>query len=81
VSSCVPLRSRDGADETNSTDTNLLKTKKYAHLLESIEDRQRIVQEFLELIKPGLIYDVVPIQVSLSPGYAANQTYTNMCIA
>lgn len=32
-------------------------------MLEAIDERQYQVQSFLELIKPGIKYDVVPIQV------------------
>ncbi|KAK4704287.1 pantetheine-phosphate adenylyltransferase, partial [Phenoliferia sp. Uapishka_3] len=49
------------------TDPTLLTHKKYANLVQSIEDRIEAVREFLELVRPGIKHDVVPISDIYGP--------------
>ncbi|KAJ4487798.1 hypothetical protein J3R30DRAFT_850774 [Lentinula aciculospora] len=49
------------------TNATLLKSKSNAHVLESLETRKANVQYFLELFKPGLEYDIVPIDDVYGP--------------
>ncbi|TFY77650.1 hypothetical protein EWM64_g6361 [Hericium alpestre] len=49
------------------TDESLLQKKANKHVLESLDTRMRRVRRLLELFKPGLIYDIVPINDVYGP--------------
>lgn len=58
------------ADAGGAPDTPLLTTKKFAHYVESVEDRIARVVDFLQLVRPGIEHQVVPIEVSSTLVYA-----------
>ncbi|GAA6041335.1 hypothetical protein JCM8097_007668 [Rhodosporidiobolus ruineniae] len=49
------------------SDDVLLKNKKYPHLLESLQHRIRTVERFIELVRPSIKHDVVPLQDVYGP--------------
>lgn len=49
------------------TDDTLLKNKKYREVMEDLPRRTERVHEFLRLFRPGIIYDIVPIQDVYGP--------------
>ncbi|GAA5858977.1 hypothetical protein JCM8547_007185 [Rhodosporidiobolus lusitaniae] len=46
---------------------SLLKNKKYPELLESLEHRIRTVERFIELVRPSIAHEVVPLQDVYGP--------------
>lgn len=49
------------------TDDALLTKKANREVLESLPERIRVVRQFMELFKPSLVYDIVPIQDVYGP--------------
>ncbi|GAA6013668.1 hypothetical protein JCM10207_004810 [Rhodosporidiobolus poonsookiae] len=49
------------------SDDVLLKNKKFAHLLEPLQQRVRTVERFVELVRPSIVHDVVPIRDVYGP--------------
>lgn len=49
------------------TDDVLLQNKVNKHVMEDLAERTRRVRGFLEFFKPGLVYDIVPINDVYGP--------------
>ncbi|KAI0273580.1 Nucleotidylyl transferase [Gloeopeniophorella convolvens] len=49
------------------TDDALLTTKENREVLEDLPERMRVVRRFMELFKPGPVYDIVPISDVYGP--------------
>lgn len=53
--------------QNNYADDALLTKKANREVLESLPERIRAVRQFMELFKPSLVYDIVPIQDIYGP--------------